>query len=114
MSEKQTIDSTYKKLRWQIIVTTFMSYAVFYISRKNFTYAAPSLMEDLGMTTAQFGLMSSMFYILYGVSKFSSGLVADRINPRLMLGPALILIGVLNFWMGSSNNISVLKYSRNR
>ncbi|WP_305814708.1 hypothetical protein [Photobacterium leiognathi] len=74
------LDATYKRLRWQIIITTFLTYTVMYISRKAFAAAAPLLMTDLGMTTVQFGLASSIYYILYGVSKFSSGLLADKIN----------------------------------
>ena len=71
------LDATYKRLRWQIIITTFLTYTVMYISRKAFAAAAPLLMKDLGMTMVQFGLASSIYYILYGLSKFSSGLLAD-------------------------------------
>ncbi|EFS7233686.1 MFS transporter, partial [Salmonella enterica] len=70
-------DSIYKKIRWQIIVTTFLTYTVMYISRKAFAAAAPLLMHDVGMTAVQFGTASSIYYILYGVSKFGSGLLAD-------------------------------------
>lgn len=88
MSTNYKLDETYKRLRWQIIITTFLTYTVMYISRKAFA-AAPLLMEDLGMTAVQFRMASSIYYILYGLSKFSSGLLADRINPRLFLAPVL-------------------------
>ncbi len=65
------LDATYKRLRWQIILTTFLTYTVMYISRKAFAAAAPFLMEDLGMTVVQFGVASSIYYIVYGLSKFS-------------------------------------------
>nr|WP_252977008.1 hypothetical protein [Edwardsiella piscicida] len=67
------IDKIYKQLRWQIIITTFLTYTVMYISRKAFAAAAPLLMQDIGMTAVQFGTASSIYYILYGISKFSSG-----------------------------------------
>lgn len=49
------LDATYKRFRWQIILATFLTYTVMYISRKAFAAAAPLLMEDLGMTVVQFG-----------------------------------------------------------
>lgn len=102
------IDKIYKQLRWQIIITTFLTYTVMYISRKAFAAAAPLLMQDIGMTAVQFGTASSIYYILYGISKFSSGLLADRINPRLFLAPVLLIVAVINVGIGMSNNVTVL------
>lgn len=101
-------DTVYKKIRWQIIMTTFLTYTVMYISRKAFAAAAPLLMHDIGMTAVQFGTASSIYYILYGISKFGSGLLADRINPRLFLAPVLFVIATINVGIGMSNNVTVL------
>ncbi|MGF1872445.1 MFS transporter [Photobacterium indicum] len=102
------LDATYKKLRWQIILTTFLTYTVMYISRKAFAAAAPLLMEDLGMTVVQFGAASSIYYIVYGLSKFSSGLVADRINPRTFLGSVLVLVAIINVGIGMTESVTML------
>ncbi|EFP3678756.1 MFS transporter [Salmonella enterica] len=101
-------DTIYKKIRWQIIITTFLTYTVMYISRKAFAAAAPLLMHDIGMTAVQFGTASSIYYILYGVSKFSSGLLADRINPRVFLAPVLLVIAIINVGVGMCNNVTIL------
>ncbi len=101
-------DMVYKKIRWQIIITTFLTYTVMYISRKSFAAAAPLLMHDTGMTAVQFGAASSIYYILYGISKFGSGLLADTINPRLFLTPVLLIIAVINVGVGMSNNVTIL------
>ncbi len=60
------------------------------------------------MTTVQFGLASSIYYILYGVSKFSSGLLADKINPRLFLAPVLVVIAIINVGIGMTNSVNML------
>ncbi|ECD7244620.1 MFS transporter [Salmonella enterica] len=101
-------DTVYKKIRWQIIITTFLTYTVMYISRKAFAAAAPLLMHDIGMTAVQFGTASSIYYILYGISKFSSGLLADRINPRVFLAPVLLVIAIINVGVGMCNNVTIL------
>ncbi len=95
-------DATYKKLRWQILITTFLSYAIFYISRKHFGAAAVTLRKSIeeggvGMTDVQYGGIVTAFGITYGLSKFASGLLSDNVKPRKMIGPALIIIGLLNF-----------------
>ncbi|EAA1980182.1 MFS transporter [Salmonella enterica] len=101
-------DAAYKKIRWQIIITTFLTYTVMYISRKAFAAAAPLLMHDIGMTAVQFGTASSIYYILYGISKFGSGLLADRINPRVFLAPVLLVIAIINVGVGMCNNVTIL------
>ncbi|AXA33356.1 MFS transporter [Francisella adeliensis] len=102
------VDASYKKMRMEVISITFFSYIVFYIARKNFAAAAPALMSSIGMTDTQFGLMSSGFYIIYGLSKFGSGFIADNVNVRFILGPVLILIGIVNILLGSSSSIIIL------
>ncbi|EBA1510408.1 MFS transporter, partial [Salmonella enterica] len=79
-----------------------------YISRKAFAAAAPLLMHDIGMTAVQFGTASSIYYILYGISKFGSGLLADRINPRVFLAPVLLVIAIINVGVGMCNNVTIL------
>ncbi|HFZ8352942.1 TPA: MFS transporter, partial [Salmonella enterica subsp. enterica serovar Java] len=70
--------------------------------------AAPLLMHDIGMTAVQFGTASSIYYILYGISKFGSGLLADRINPRVFLAPVLLVIAIINVGVGMCNNVTIL------
>ncbi|EIW3594270.1 MFS transporter [Salmonella enterica] len=101
-------DAAYKKIRWQIIITTFLTYTVMYISRKAFAAAAPLLMHDIGMTAVQFGTASSIYYILYGISKFGSGLLADKINPRVFLAPVLLVIAIINIGIGMCNSVNIL------
>ncbi|MGL5726529.1 MAG: glycerol-3-phosphate transporter, partial [Plesiomonas sp.] len=40
------IDSTYKRLRWQIFAGIFFGYAGYYLVRKNFSLAMPYLVEQ--------------------------------------------------------------------
>jgi len=98
------LDKKYKKLRWEIITTTFLIYTVLYISRKAFAAAAPALMDDLGLTIVQFGFASSLYYILYGLAKFSSGFIADSVNPRFFLTVVLFVIALINVLIASSEN----------
>ena len=93
------IDSTYKRLRWQIFFGIFFGYAAYYLVRKNFALAIPYLQEE-GFTKADLGFALSAISIAYGFSKFISGSFSDRANPRKFLPLGLILSGTVMLIMG--------------
>lgn len=46
---KPEIDRTYRKFRIEIVTAVFLSYAVFYLTRKNFSAAAPMMLEQTAL-----------------------------------------------------------------
>lgn len=68
----------------------------------------PLLIENLGFNKGDIGLLSSCFAIAYGSSKFLSGVIADRSNPRIFMSLGLIMTGVLNILFGFSSSLSLL------
>ncbi|MGL5163563.1 MAG: glycerol-3-phosphate transporter, partial [Plesiomonas shigelloides] len=93
------IDSTYKRLRWQIFAGIFFGYAGYYLVRKNFSLAMPYLVEQ-GFSRGDLGFAMSGVAIAYGLSKFLMGAVSDRSNPRVFLTAGLLLSAVIFFIMG--------------
>ncbi|HCC4813492.1 TPA: MFS transporter, partial [Citrobacter freundii] len=106
VKEKKEIDHTYKKFRIEIITSVFISYAVFYLTRKNFSAAMPAMLSDTTLTAEDFAIMSSLFYILYGSMKFVGGMLVDKINPKAMTGPVLIGVGIVNILFGFSDSVA--------
>ncbi len=98
----------YRYWRIHIMVSMYMGYAVFYLTRKNFSYAMPAIITDLGWDKADIGLMGTLFYLMYGISKFISGIVSDRSNPRYFMGLGLIATGIINILFGLSSSIVAL------
>src|SRR5450830_78484 len=43
---EEKIDSTYRRLRWQIFAGIFFGYAGYYLLRKNFSLAMPYLIDE--------------------------------------------------------------------
>lgn len=93
------IDPTYKRLRWQIFFGIFFGYAAYYLVRKNFALAIPYLQEE-GFSKADLGFALSAISIAYGFSKFISGSISDRSNPRVFLSLGLVLSGAVMMFMG--------------
>jgi OPA family glycerol-3-phosphate transporter-like MFS transporter len=96
---EERVDSTYRRLRWQIFAGIFFGYAGYYLLRKNFSLAMPYLIDE-GYTRGELGLAISAIAIAYGLSKFLMGLVSDRSNPRYFLPFGLLVSAAVMFVFG--------------
>ena len=83
----------------------YIGYALFYFTRKSFTFAMPALIVDLGFDKADLGFLGSLLAFTYGVSKFLSGILSDRSSLRYFMGLGLIFTGVFNILFGISSSI---------
>ena len=104
---KEEIDKTYRYWRLHLMITSYIGYAIFYFTRKGFNFVMPAMLTDLGLQKADIGMMGTVFYLTYGVSKFLSGVIGDRSNPRYFMGIGLMATGVINILFGMSSSIFV-------
>ena len=68
------ISKKYKHWRWRMFIGMYIGYTIFYFTRKNISPALPLISEKLDIDIIQLGILSSVFYIVYGIGKFISGL----------------------------------------
>ncbi len=99
-------DQLYKYWRLHVFLGIYAGYAVFYITRKSFTYVTPALIQDMGFDKADIGLIGTLFYFTYGASKFISGILSDHSNPRYFMAIGLFMTGVLNIIFGLSTSLT--------
>ncbi len=105
MQDQQQVKDGYKYWRWRVFYGMFIGYVFYYFTRKSFTFAMPVLMEEMGMQISDLGILSSILSITYGMSKFLSGMLSDRSNPRYFMATGLILTGVFNICFGMTSSI---------
>ncbi len=105
IQDRPTIDKTYKYWRMRTFYTMYIGYTFFYFTRKSFTFAMPSLMDNLGFDEGQLGFLATVMALTYGLSKFVSGVLSDRSNPRYFMGFGLMLTGVMNIFFGFSSSL---------
>jgi OPA family sugar phosphate sensor protein UhpC-like MFS transporter len=105
IEDQSVVQKEYKGWRWRIFYSMFVGYMLYYFTRKSFTFSMPGLITDLGYEKADLGIVVTILSIAYGGSKFMSGLVGDRSNPRYMMGAGLILTGILNLLCGFSSSL---------
>lgn len=102
IQDPEQIKKKYKYWRIRTFYGMYIGYAFYYLTRKSFTFAIPSLVEE-GYSLAQLGMLGSIFSIIYGVSKFVSGIMGDRSNPRYFMAIGLMLTGIFNIAFGCSS-----------
>src|SRR5580658_245486 len=105
VKDQEVVSKEYKYWRIRILYSMFIGYAFYYFTRKSFTFAMPGLIADLGFDKSQLGILASILSITYGISKFASGIIGDRTNPRYMMAIGLMLTGVFNICFGFSSSI---------
>ncbi|EKS7779066.1 MFS transporter family glucose-6-phosphate receptor UhpC [Edwardsiella piscicida] len=90
------IDQRYRTLRSRLWIGMALGYAAFYLTRKSVNYVLPALQTDLGLDKGSIGLLGSLFYLTYGLSKFAAGLWHDSHGQRAFMGMGLFATGALN------------------
>ena len=95
----------FKYWQYRTIIATMIGYALFYFVRKNFSFAIPGLAAEYGITNTSFGLIMTVVGLIYGLSRFMNGLIADRMNGRWHMSLGLLLCVLTSFAFGFSPRI---------
>lgn len=104
MTPEQT--ERFKYWQTRTLVATMIGYALFYFVRKNFSLAMPGLEADLGISKTSLGIFLTLNGIVYGLSRFVNGVLADRMNARWYMAIGLALCAVANFAFGFGEDVS--------
>jgi sugar phosphate permease len=90
----------YRYWRIRVMYSTTLGYAMFYLLRNNMPMATKSITDEFHYTNTQWGRVLSVATIVYAFSKFLSGVIGDRANPRYLLGLALLFSATINLCFG--------------
>ncbi len=101
------IDRTYRYWRSRVMYSMMTGYAVFYFVRKNISMATKSITDEFGFSNTEWGLVLSVATVIYAISKFVSGMAADRVNPKYLMSFGLFASAIANIIFGFSGTLSV-------
>ncbi len=105
--DQSVVKQKYRYWRIRIFLGMYIGYAFYYFTRKSLNFVLPMMMVDLNLTKVDVGIFSTIIYISYGLSKFVSGIISDRSNPRFFMSIGLIITGILNIVFGFSYSMWV-------
>ena len=105
-----TPEQTKKFKYWQTrtIIVSMIGYALYYFVRKNFNTAMPSIEATFGITKTQLGIFLTLNGVIYGVSRFINGFIADRVSARKFMALGLALCALVNIGFGFSDKMALL------
>ncbi len=87
----------FKYWQWRTIIGTMVGYIFFYLIRKNFSFAMPGLTAEYGISKTQLGAILTAAGLLYGLSKFVNGMLADRKDGRWHMVTGLTVCTITSY-----------------
>lgn len=88
--EQQAIAKVSRRLLWFI----FLLFVFSFLDRINIGFAGLTMMKDLGLTSTQFGLATTLFYVAYIACGIPSNIMLARIGARRWIGAIMIAWGL--------------------
>ena len=73
-----------------LFAVCWLSYFSTYLGRLNFTACIAAINEAENLSKLELGRVSSAFFVCYGGAQLFSGLLADRLRPRLLVAVGLL------------------------
>lgn len=84
----------FDKVRRRLIPFLFLLYIVAYLDRINVSFAALQMNDDLGFSSAVYGLGAGIFFLSYVLFEVPSNLILDRVGVRVWIARIMITWGI--------------------
>ena len=100
----------------RVLALSWITYAIFYFLRVNFSIAMPGIMEEYGVSKVALGVVTSSFFTMYAIGQFVNGQLADNIGPKKLIAIGLGASIILNLfipWIGGAIGLLTLVWALN-
>ena len=94
--------------RIRIFALTWLSYASYYLTRKNFSVAKTNVMAAAHLSKQQLAHIDTSYLAAYAVGQFVWGFVADKVGPRRVIGLGMLMTAALSVAFGASQALVTL------
>jgi sugar phosphate permease len=105
LADPAQIASRLRSWQLRVLLLSILGYATFYFVRNNLPVAMPFMEKDLGITKEKLGIFLTLQGVIYGISKFLNGFLADRANAAVFMSTALFISALLNLGFGASSTV---------
>ena len=89
--------------QWETLLVTMAGYAVYYIVRKNLSLAMPLIGNEFGVSKVQLGAFLTLHGLVYGIARFTNGMLTDRNSARKVMATGLFVCACVNLVFGMSD-----------
>lgn len=95
--QSQTWDTSYE---WKIILLLSLAFGLVGLDRFILPVLFPSMMEELGLTYADLGVLTGVLAIAWGIAAFAMGSLSDFLGRRKVLIPSVIIFSLMSALSG--------------
>ncbi|MFJ7746743.1 MFS transporter [Peribacillus sp. NPDC097295] len=92
MVQKEAKSARVSKTAWVVIILLFLLTVISNADKAIIGFASVSIIKELGLTPEQWGVVGSVFFLLYSLSAVLGGALADRIGTRI------VIVGMVAIW----------------
>ena len=94
-------------LQVRVFALTWLSYAAFYLTRKDLSVVKSRLHEELAVSTSALGVIDTLYLLGYAIGQFASGMLGDRLGPRRMIAAGMLASAASALCFGLSSSVFV-------
>jgi sugar phosphate permease len=104
--------NTAKKFAWAIWIVAMLAQMMNTLHRVGAAPALDQIMSDFGITAATVGILMSMYFYVYAVMQFPSGILADSLGPRKTITIGCLVATIGSFIFGMAPTVLFLYIGR--
>lgn len=97
---------------WITVIVLWFVVMLNYFDRQLLSALHEPIVRDIPQTEAQFGMVTSVFLLIYALLSPVGGFLADRYSRRLMILCSLVIWSVVTWWTGHVEDYTSLLIAR--
>jgi MFS transporter, ACS family, hexuronate transporter len=97
MAQKNMKESKMSKKAWIVIALLFLLTAISNVDKAIIGFASVPIMEELELTPEQWGIVGSVFFLLYSLSAVLGGALADKFGTRIVIACMVVIWSLVQF-----------------
>ena len=100
----EEVKKKFNSLRWRVFASITIGYAFYYIIRQGYSVIKKPMLNSGVVTPEQIGIIGTIFFITYGVGKFTNSFLSDRMNNKRFFAFGLFISSITMTCMGLVNS----------
>src|ERR1043165_8074982 len=105
-TEPKALSRAQRSWRWRILISSYLAYAGYYLTRRAFTICKTTIAKDLNWELGDTAHVWTAFLVAYTLGMFINGFIGRRWGPRVLLLGGLGLSLLCNVIFGFTNSFA--------
>ncbi|MBV7507809.1 MFS transporter [Bacillus sp. sid0103] len=97
MGHKKTKGTGMSKMTWTVIALLFLLTVISNADKAIIGFASVPIMKELGLSAEQWGVVGSVFFLLYSISAVLVGALADKVGTKKVIAGMAVIWALIQF-----------------